>query len=56
MRHIIPSRGKLTVLISGHHKKIEEWRKARQEERTKEKRPDIWKHYLKLNKSENNDE
>jgi len=44
------------VLISGHHKKIEEWRKARQEERTKEKRPDIWKHYLKLNKSENNDE
>jgi len=44
------------VLISGYHKKIEEWRKARQEERTKEKRPDIWKHYLQLNKSENNDE
>ena len=44
------------VLISGHHKKIEEWRKARQEERTKEKRPDIWKHYLKLNESEKSDE
>ena len=44
------------VLISGYHKKIEEWRKARQEQRTKEKRPDIWKHYLQLNKSENNDE
>ena len=44
------------VLISGHHKKIEEWRKARQEERTKERRPDIWKHYLKLNESEKSDE
>jgi tRNA (guanine37-N1)-methyltransferase len=44
------------VLISGHHKKIEEWRKARQEERTKEKRPEIWKHYLKLNESEKSDE
>lgn len=44
------------VLISGHHNKIDEWRHARQEQRTKEKRPDIWKHYLKLNQSENKDE
>ena len=40
------------VLFSGHHKKIEDWRKERQEERTKENRPDIWKNYLELNESE----
>ena len=44
------------VLFSGHHKKIEEWRKLRQEDRTKENRTDIWKNYLELNKSEKNHE
>ena len=44
------------VLFSGHHKKIEDWRKVRREERTKEKRPDIWQKYLELNKLEINDE
>lgn len=34
------------VLIEGHHKKIEEWRKAQREKRTKAKRPDIWEKYL----------
>jgi len=34
------------VLIEGHHKKIDEWRNAEREKRTKEKRPDIWKKYL----------
>ena len=34
------------VLIEGHHKKIEEWRNSQREERTKDKRPDIWKKYL----------
>jgi tRNA (guanine37-N1)-methyltransferase len=34
------------VLIEGHHKKIDEWRNAQREKRTKAKRPDIWKKYL----------
>lgn len=34
------------VLIEGHHKKIDEWRNAEREKRTKAKRPDIWKKYL----------
>jgi tRNA (guanine37-N1)-methyltransferase len=34
------------VLIEGHHKKIDEWRNAEREKRTKSKRPDIWKKYL----------
>ncbi len=34
------------VLIEGHHKKIDEWRNAQREKRTKVKRPDIWEKYL----------
>jgi len=34
------------VLIEGHHKKIDEWRNAQRENRTKVKRPDIWEKYL----------
>ena len=34
------------VLIEGHHKKIDEWRNAQREQRTKVKRPDIWEKYL----------
>lgn len=34
------------VLLEGHHKKIDEWRKAERIKRTKENRPDIWKKYL----------
>ena len=34
------------VLIEGHHKKIDEWRNAQREKRTKVKRPDIWERYL----------
>ena len=44
------------VLFSGHHQKIEDWRKAYREKRTKENRPDIWQNYLKLKESEQNDE
>lgn len=31
------------VLLSGDHKKIEEWRRKKQEELTKKLRPDLWK-------------
>lgn len=33
------------VLLSGHHKNIEIWRREQSEERTKERRPDLWKKY-----------
>ena len=33
------------ILLSGHHKKIEEWHNKMREEKTKEVRPDIWKKY-----------
>jgi|TARA_Y100000310_G_scaffold82941_2_gene79631 tRNA (guanine37-N1)-methyltransferase len=44
------------ILLSGHHKKIDNWRKKRREERTQKRRPDIWKNYLGLKESEQNDE
>ena len=44
------------VLLSGHHQKIEDWRQKRREETTQKKRPDIWKNYLRLKESEQNDE
>ena len=34
------------ILISGHHKKIAEWRHLMSEQITKERRPDLWKKYL----------
>ncbi len=36
------------VLLSGHHKRIEEWRQKKREEKTKKLRPDMWKKYLKI--------
>ena len=44
------------VLISGHHKKIESWRQAQREKRTREKRPELWKKYKEIRESENNNE
>ena len=34
------------VLTSGHHKKIAEWRRARAEEITQTRRPDLWSTYV----------
>jgi tRNA (guanine37-N1)-methyltransferase len=36
------------VLLSGHHAKIEEWRKEKSLERTKCRRPDLYQEYLKM--------
>ena len=36
------------VLISGHHQKINDWRKAQSELITESRRPDLWKKYLAL--------
>lgn len=34
------------ILISGHHKNIEDWRQNQSETLTKSHRPDLWKDYL----------
>ncbi len=34
------------VLLSGHHENIEKWRKKRSEERTRERRPDLYEPYM----------
>lgn len=34
------------ILLSGHHKKIAEWRHLQSEEITKKRRPDLWQKYL----------
>ncbi|MEM7169910.1 MAG: tRNA (guanosine(37)-N1)-methyltransferase TrmD [Pseudomonadota bacterium] len=33
------------VLTTGHHEKIRQWRQAKAEETTKERRPDLWQRY-----------
>lgn len=35
------------VLLSGHHKNIETWRREQSIRRTKERRPDLWEKYQK---------
>lgn len=37
------------ILLSGHHNKIQQWRKSMAEEVTKERRPDLWQAYQKSN-------
>lgn len=39
--HLIPD-----ILLSGHHRKIADWRHLQSEEVTKQRRPDLWKKYL----------
>lgn len=38
------------VLLSGHHGKIKEWRQKMSEKLTKERRPDLWKEYMRNKK------
>lgn len=35
------------ILLSGHHKNIEAWRREQSKLRTKERRPDLWEQYLR---------
>jgi tRNA (guanine37-N1)-methyltransferase len=35
------------VLISGHHEKVRQWRRAQAERITERRRPDLWARYLK---------
>ena len=34
------------VLLSGNHKEIASWRKAQAEKITRDRRPDLWQHYI----------
>ena len=45
-----------SVLLSGHHKNIKDWRQEKREIRTKEKRPDMWEKYNKTKGLEKNNE
>lgn len=36
------------VLLSGHHRKIDEWRLVQSQQITQQRRPDLWKKYLEL--------
>ena len=40
------------VLLSGHHKNIQSWRKNIREKLTKEKRPDLWESFIKVKEPE----
>lgn len=40
------------VLTSGHHGRIEAWRREKSEEITKERRPDLWQHYQEARSGE----
>ncbi len=36
------------ILLSGNHKKIEDWKKNKKIKKTKDRRPDLWSNYKKL--------
>ena len=38
------------VLLSGNHKKIEDWKQHKRQEKTKFRRPDLWEKYKNLEK------
>lgn len=44
------------VLLSGHHRNIEEWRRKNAEITTIKRRPDLWKIYTNNNGGNNNDQ
>ena len=36
------------ILLSGHHQKIDEWVNKQREDKTRVRRPDLWKKYRSL--------
>jgi tRNA (guanine37-N1)-methyltransferase len=40
------------VLLSGHHAEVARWRRARAEDATRERRPDLWARHLERNAGE----
>ena len=45
-----------SILLSGHHKNIEDWRQEKREMRTKKKRLDLWENYNNDKELEKNNE
>ena len=45
-----------SILLSGHHKNIEDWRQEKREMRTKKKRSDLWENYNNDKELEKNNE
>ena len=45
-----------SILLSGHHKNIEDWRQKKREMRTKKKRLDLWENYNNDKELEKNNE
>jgi tRNA (guanine37-N1)-methyltransferase len=43
------------VLISGHHEKVRQWRRAQAERITEQRRPDLWARYVKDRDDEGRD-
>jgi tRNA (guanine37-N1)-methyltransferase len=41
------------MLISGHHERIQAWRRERAEEATRKRRPDLWERYLARQRAAN---
>lgn len=44
------------VLLSGHHERVRQWRRARAEEITERRRPDLWHRYLERRRTGGNEE
>ena len=43
-----------SVLLSGNHKEIENWKNKKRQEKTRDRRPDLWEKYNKLENGKNN--
>jgi tRNA (guanine37-N1)-methyltransferase len=41
------------ILLSGHHANIEKWRQEKKIERTRKKRPDLYRKYMRKLKKNN---
>ena len=37
-----------SVLLSGNHKEIEDWKNYRRQKKTRDRRPDLWEKYKKI--------
>jgi len=44
------------VLLSGNHKEIENWKNKKRQEKTRDRRPDLWEKYNKLEDGKKNHE
>lgn len=43
------------VLLSGHHQRVREWRRAEAERSTRERRPDLWRRYRRTTEGDDDE-